>query len=166
MEALLRTECHKILVDEPVDTVPAKIVLSPQRALLEERYLIAYRRLKIGAYHEDGAFGFTWQKFLQLQVIARVDRMGTVTGVLVQFRIGVDGHPIGGSDKTVARIVFETGPMAHDRGMPLDPRNSREHSSREGEIRRALLQLYIANPLADSVHGHVIRVDTEPPVGP
>ena len=92
--------------------------------------------------------------------------MLAVARVLVQFRIGVHGHAIGGRDEIVARIVMETGSMAHDGGVSLDTRNSRKHVSGEGEIRRTLLQLHVADPLADRDQGHLIRIDTKLPVRP
>lgn len=92
--------------------------------------------------------------------------MLAVAEVLVHFRIGRYGHPIGRRDEVVPRIVIERRAVSDDERLPLNAVNAGEPLARKWKIRCAPLQTHLTNSLTDGNLGNFVCVDPEPPVHP
>ena len=66
MDTFFDTRRDQVFVDESIDPVAPKIVLSPQGTLFKKWNLIAEGDLQIGPYHEDRALGFARKKLLHI----------------------------------------------------------------------------------------------------
>ena len=95
MNALFDTERYEMLVNETIDAESAQIILPTQRTLLEERHLSPDRRLEIRPHDENRALRFTGEQLLDIELISGIDGVIAVSDILIQFRIGRHGHPVG-----------------------------------------------------------------------
>jgi len=84
MDPLFNTHGYQMLVDKPIDTESPQIVLSAQGTLLEKRHLRADRRLQIRPHDENGPLRLTRKQFFYIELIARIDRMGAVSDIVIQ----------------------------------------------------------------------------------
>jgi hypothetical protein len=164
MNALLDAGGDQILVDEPIDSVASKIVLSAQRTLFKKWHLIPQRDLQVCPNYEDRALGFAREELLHIQFITRVHRVIAVAHVLSEFGIGRNGHPIGRRGQIISRIVVERRAVPDDDRLALYSVNGREYISGKWQVRRASLQAHLAEALANRDLCHLVGIDTEAPI--
>ena len=92
--------------------------------------------------------------------------MIAISDILVQFRIRRHGHPVGGGDQIVPRIIIERGAVSEDERLSLNTVNGGELFARKRKIRGPPLQTHLTKSLTHGNLGDFVRVDPESPVHP